>query len=179
MTYVQMGDSYLDAETGEVLTAEGYALLVSAQAAAQAYRAYDRARLDLEALKQQIDEHIAAIFPEFALLAESVLRLKNASQEAQEALRAAALAQEALTGEKSLLGGVVTVATASRKTHYDATEAHDWCVEMKRIDLMTPNEKALTELAKAGQLPESVMRFEAVKETRVSDIKLSALPEEA
>ena len=164
-----------DTETGELMTQEAYLLHVAALNAAQAFADYDRARLDMEALNTRIAEMVAEKFPELGILKESVSALKKAYDAAQDALRTAALAQYKATGTKTFYGGVVGVSEVSRKTHYDAKAAHDWAVEMNRFDLLTPNEKALTELAKAGQLPAAAMTFETVQETRVTEGKLSAL----
>lgn len=176
MTYEHRDDGlWLDTETGELLTPEAYALHVAALNAANAFAAYDRARLDMEAINRRIEEAIASQFPEFAALKEAVAGLKKAYEEAQELLRTAAPAQYAVTGTKTFYGGAVGVSEVSRKTHYDAKAAHDWAVEMNRLDLLTPNEKAMTELAKAKQLPDAVMKFETVLETRLTESKLSAL----
>lgn len=176
MTYEHRDDGlWLDTETGELLTPEAYALHVAALNAANAFAAYDRARLDVEAMNAAVEEAVRKMFPEFAEVKEALAGLKKAYEEAQTALRTAALAQYAVTGTKTFYGGAVGVSEVSRKTHYDAKAAHDWAVEMNRLDLLTPNEKAMTELAKAKQLPEAIVRFETVAETRVSEAKLSAL----
>lgn len=176
MTYEPRDDGlWLDTETGELLTQEAYALHVAALNAANAFAAYDRARLDMEALNAAVEETVRTMFPEFAALKEALAGLKKAYDAAQDALRTAALAQHTATGVKTFYGGAVGVSEATRRTHYDAKAAHDFILESRRWDLFKIDEAALNKLAKAGEVPEAIVKFETVAETRVSEAKLSAL----
>lgn len=173
--------STIDLETGEVVSGELSALHEMARAAADAYVAQDRARLDLAELQARVDEHIAQQFPQLAELTRHAANLKAEYQQQQQALRDVALTFWRSLPEgagKTLLGGAVQIAEAVRVVEYNADAALEWCEECKpEWVIKTADKKMVEKLARAdvGMIPPAVMKLEVVAETRIKEAALAEL----
>lgn len=171
----------IDPETGEVLSGELATLHDMARAAADAFVLADRARLDLAELQARVDEAIAAQFPELKELTRHAANLKAEYQVQQQSLREAALSfwRSLPAGAgKTLLGGAVQIAEATRVVEYNAQSALDWCDECRPEWVIREADKKMIEkLARAdvGMVPPEVMRLEVVAETRVKESALAEL----
>lgn len=180
----------IDIQTGELLeitTPEMkklHTLQSAAVEAANAYAAYDRARLDYEAQQMAAQAEIERLFPHLKALMERVEALKGTYETCQQALREAALATwRALPDAgKTYLGGAVSIAETERVTHYDPAQALAWAIEMNRGDLIKQqvDKAALQKLVLNGlEIPGEVIICERIAETRIKESVLARLAGDA
>lgn len=179
MRLIEQNGTWLDADTGEILSLEQVALCRLAVEAADLYRLMELVRGTVKGMKKDIDALIKVQFPKFEELDNELFQLEKAYEKAQEAMRQQALlayqAQEDKS-QKSFFGGAISIRLSQRMTRWDEAMAVAYAEEMKRPELLTtvPNKKKFEALAKVGGLPTEVMTIETVAETAVS---VSALAE--